>query len=173
MPMPEHLMPSTMRIINRIKPSKDIEAITDENMSKVFFGEKDEQRIPATPAACLHILKEHGINLSGKHCVVANRSRIVGLPLSKLLLQQNATVTMCNPLKSDVGHIVSKADVLFSAVGKYNVIKPEWIKEGTVVVDIGTNFIGSKGAKKMVGDLHFDQVKKITFSILELNDVYR
>lgn len=152
-------MPSTLRIINSIKPSKDVEGITDENMSKVFFGYPSDFNIPCTPAACLHILKEHNINLSGKYCVITNKSRIVGLPLSKLLLQQNATVSVCNAMKTNIEPLVSKADIVFAALGVHNSIKPEWIKEGTIVIDIGTNFIAHKGSHKMVGDIDFDEVR--------------
>ena len=148
-----------MRIINRIKPFKDVEGITDENMSKVFLESGHNINVPCTPAACMHILKKYNVELSGKFCVIANKSRIVGVPLAKLLMQENATVALCNTAKTPLEPIISKADVIFSAVGKYNSLDSKWIKEGAVVIDIGTNFINHHGSQKMVGDIAFKEVR--------------
>jgi len=155
--LPAELYGSTMKIINAITPAKDVEGITDENMARIFFGETDGN-VPCTPAACLHILKAYEVDMNGKHCLIANKSRIIGLPLSKLLMQQNATITVCNVLQTDIQGLVSKADIIFTAIGKHNSIKSEWIKDDAIVIDIGTNFIIHEGNKKMVGDIAFEEV---------------
>ena len=157
--MPEKLWPSTVNILNKIKTCKDVEGVSDENMAEIFFGNTKDANIPCTPAACLHILEAYNVDLTGKHCVIANKSRIVGLPLSKLLLHQNATVTVCNVHQTDIQEVISTADIVFAAIGIHDFLKSEWIKDDAIVIDIGMNVVIHEGNKKLVGDIAFEEVK--------------
>jgi len=157
-PLPEKLWPSTVNILNQIKTCKDVEGISDENMAEIFFGNIKGANVPCTPAACLHILEAYNVDLKGKHCVIANKSRIVGLPLSKLLLHENATITVCNVHQSDVKDLISNADIVFAAVGMHDLVKSEWIKDDAIVIDIGMNYVIHEGSKKLVGDIAFEEV---------------
>ena len=125
---------------------------------------KEATNIPCTPAACLHILKEHNIEVAGKHCIVINRSRVVGLPLWQMLIQEDATVTVCHSYTKNTGEILKEGDIIFSAIGRPHNILSEWIKPGAVVLDIGTTFVRHEGEEKITGDLHFHEVRPKSFN---------
>lgn len=158
LPLPESLSSATHRIINHVLPAKDVDGISDRSITSLLANYKQALNIPCTPAACLYILKEHGIQLQGKHCVVINRSRVVGLPLWQMLLQEDATVTVCHSYTKNMAEILSEADIIFSAIGRPHNIKSEWIKPGAVVLDIGTTFVRYEGEQKITGDIHFHEV---------------
>jgi len=158
LPLPESLHSSTGKIINHVIPEKDVDGISDVSIKSLLTNYKDALNIPCTPAACLHILKEYNIDLTGKHCVVINRSRVVGLPLWQMLMQENATVTVCHSYTKNIGDIIKQGDIIFSAIGKPHQIKSEWIKPGAVVLDIGTTFVRHENEQKITGDLHFHEV---------------
>ena len=107
---------------------------------------------PCTPYGVMVMLKEMGIDLSGKEVVVVGRSNIVGKPVAMMCLQQNATVTICHSRTRDLAQKVGSADVVIAAVGVPEMIKGDWIKEGAVVIDVGVNRVGEK---KLVGDVEF------------------
>jgi len=154
-------MTATHRIINHVSPEKDVDGISDKSLANLLTNYKQAMNIPCTPAACLHILKEYNIDLTGKHCVVINRSRVVGLPLWQMLMQEDATVTVCHSKTKNIGDLIYQGDIIFSAVGKAHTIKSEWIKPGAVVLDIGTTFVRHEGQEKIRGDLNFHEVYHI------------
>ena len=155
MPLPAHI--DYKKMSNFILPQKDAEAMHPANMGKLIFAKAGI--FPCTPAAVMELLKETKIDLYGKEVVIVGHSEIVGKPLSLLLLDKFATVTVCHIGTSQAGKLeehVRKAEILIVAVGKAGLIKGEWIKQGAVVIDVGINRIGDK----IVGDVEFDQAAK-------------
>jgi methylenetetrahydrofolate dehydrogenase (NADP+)/methenyltetrahydrofolate cyclohydrolase len=151
MPLPAHI--DYKKMSNFILPDKDVEGMHPENMGKIPFGKA--RILPCTPAAVMELLKEAKIDLYGKEVVVVGHSEIVGKPLSLLLLEKFATVTVCHIGTSEAGKLeehVKSAEVLIVAVGKAGLIKGEWIKQGAVVIDVGINRV----AGKIVGDVEFE-----------------
>jgi methylenetetrahydrofolate dehydrogenase (NADP+)/methenyltetrahydrofolate cyclohydrolase len=127
------------------------------NIGKIVFGKA--KILPCTPAAVMELLKETGIDLYGKEVVIVGHSEIVGKPLSLLLLEKFATVTVCHIGTSQAGKLaehVSKAEILIVAVGKANLIKGDLVKEGAIVIDVGINRVGDK----IVGDVEFEAAEK-------------
>ena len=153
LPLPEHI--SKENVINAIAPEKDVDGFTPYNFGKLFSGEIPTV-YPCTPKGILLLLDEYGIELEGKHVVVVGRSNIVGRPLSQMLLNRNATVTVCHS-KSNLD-IIKTADVVISAVGK-NIIEGEMLKLGSVVVDVGI-FKDENG--KTRGDVDFESASQVT-----------
>ena len=153
LPLPEHI--SKENVINAIAPEKDVDGFTPYNFGKLFSGEIPTV-YPCTPKGILLLLDEYGIELEGKHVVVVGRSNIVGRPLSQMLLNRNATVTVC--LSKSNLDIIKTADVVISAVGK-NIIEGEMLKLGSVVVDVGI-FKDENG--KTRGDVDFESASQVT-----------
>lgn len=152
LPLPEHI--SKENVINSISPQKDVDGFTPYNFGKLFSGEIPTV-YPCTPKGILLLLDEYGIALEGKHVVVVGRSNIVGRPLSQMLLNRNATVTVCHS-RSNLD-IIKTADIVISAVGK-NIIKGEMLKSGCVVVDVGI-FKDENG--KTRGDVDFESASQV------------
>jgi 5,10-methylene-tetrahydrofolate dehydrogenase/methenyl tetrahydrofolate cyclohydrolase len=150
--------------LNNILPEKDVDGITDENLARLSVLSDLPYCQPCTPGACLQILREYNIELNSKRCLIINRSRVVGLPLFHLLLQRNATVTICHGKTENLEEQIKNHDIIFTAMGKPGIIKSEWIKPGSVVIDISTNFIKHEGHDKLIGDLIFHEViSRLTF----------
>ena len=154
LPLPNHI--SKEKVINTISPQKDVDGFTPYNFGKLFSGEKPIV-YPCTPKGILLLLDEYGIELEGKHAVVVGRSNIVGRPVAQMLLDRNATVTMCHSYTKNLEQIIKTADVVVSAVGK-NIIKGEMLKADCVVIDVGI-FKDSNG--KTRGDVDFESSSKI------------
>jgi methylenetetrahydrofolate dehydrogenase (NADP+)/methenyltetrahydrofolate cyclohydrolase len=155
MPLPAHI--DYKKMSNFILPEKDVEGMHPANMGKIIFGKA--RILPCTPAAVMELLKQTGIDLYGKEVVIVGHSEIVGKPLSLLLLEKFATVTVCHIGTSEAGKLeehVRSAEILIVAVGKAGLIKGEWIKQGAVVIDVGINRV----AGKIVGDVEFDEAAK-------------
>lgn len=155
MPLPKHL--DSRLLYRHISPLKDAEGMHPENLGKLFFGKA--KVVPCTPRSIMELLKATGINLYGKEAVIVGHSEIVGKPLSLLLLEQFATTTVCHIATGERGltaEHVKRAEVLVVAVGRANLIKGEWIKEGAIVVDVGINRVNDK----LVGDVEFDEAAK-------------
>jgi methylenetetrahydrofolate dehydrogenase (NADP+)/methenyltetrahydrofolate cyclohydrolase len=147
-PVPAHI--DYHLVANHIDVIKDLEGVNVTNIGKMLLGKTNI--IPCTPAAVMAHIDSTGIELRGKEVVIVGHSEIVGKPLSLLLLQKMATVTVCHIATSEAGKLaehVSRADILIVAVGKPGLIKGDWIKKGAVVIDVGINQVGSK----MVGDV--------------------
>lgn len=154
LPLPEHI--SKDKVINSISADKDVDGFTPCNFGKLFSGEIPTV-YPCTPKGILLMLDEYNIELDGKHAVVVGRSSIVGRPLSQMLLNRNATVTVCHSHTKNLSQITKTADILISAVGK-NIIKGEMLKSDCVVIDVGI-FKDEYG--KTRGDVDFETSSKI------------
>ncbi len=153
LPLPEHI--NEENIINAINPKKDVDAFHPVNVGKIMIGDYDF--LPCTPAGVMELIKESGIEIEGKDCVVVGRSNIVGKPQAMLLLHQNATVTICHSRTKDLKQKLQAADIVVAAVGKPEMITGDMIKEGAVVIDVGINRLENK---KLVGDVKFDEAEK-------------
>lgn len=158
LPLPKHINEET--IINAISPKKDVDAFHPVNVGKIMIGNYDF--LPCTPAGVMELIKESGIDISGKECVVVGRSNIVGKPQAMLLLHANGTVTICHSRTKDLKAKTSQADILVAAVGIPNFITGDMIKEGAVVIDVGINRIAEK---KLVGDVEFESAEKVASAI--------
>jgi len=153
LPLPKNI--DEHLIINSILPHKDVDGFTPINLGNLV----SEQTIfaPATARAVLHLIESTGINIEGKNAVIVGRSKIVGKPTAMLLLEKNATVTVCHSKTKNLGEHTKKADILVAAVGKPGLIKKEMVKEGSVVIDVGINRVYNK----VVGDVDLENVKEI------------
>lgn len=158
LPVPKHIDEKT--IINAIAPNKDVDAFHPVNVGKIMVGDYDF--VPCTPAGVMELIKESGIDVCGKECVIVGRSNIVGKPQAMLLLHQNGTVTICHSGTKDLAEKTKKADILVVAVGIPNFIKGDMIKEGAVVIDVGINRLENK---KLCGDVEFESAEKIAGAI--------
>jgi len=137
-------------VINAIRPDKDVDAFHPVNVGKIMIGDYDF--LPCTPAGVMELIKESGIDIMGKECVVIGRSNIVGKPMSMLLLHAHGTVTICHSRTKNLAETVRRADIVVAAVGVPELIKGDMIKEGAVVIDVGMNRLPDK---KLVGDVEF------------------
>lgn len=158
LPLPPHLDSKT--ICERISPLKDVDAFTSKNIGDLFKG--DAKFLPCTPAGILEILKHENINLAGKHCVIIGRSNIVGKPLALLLIQNDATVTVCHSKTKNLEGICKLADIVICAVGKEKFLKKEMVKPGAVVIDVGIN---RDENGKLCGDTDFENLEPICSKI--------
>ena len=154
LPLPGHI--SKEKVINMIDPKKDVDGFTPYNFGKLFSGEIPFV-YPCTPKGILLLLDEYGIELDGKHAVIVGRSNIVGKPLLQMMLNRNATVTICHSHTKNLADITKTADILVSAVGE-NIIEEKMLKPGCVVVDVG---IFKDAAGRTRGDVDFENVSKI------------
>ena len=157
-PLPKQV--SEQKVLESINPDKDVDGFHPSNIGKLYI---DEQTfVPCTPLGIMEILKHADINLEGKHAVVIGRSHIVGQPVSKLLLQQNATVTILHSRSKDMSKHLKDADVIVSAVGKPGLVTKDVVKEGAVIIDVG-NTPDENG--KLKGDVEYEEVKEIAGAI--------
>jgi len=145
-------------VIREISPDKDVDGLSPYNMGKLMIGDYSlrESLIPCTPKGVMILLKEYGVEIKGKHAVVINRSNLVGKPLQKLLLDEDATVTICHSKTVNIEEITRMGDIVVSAVGrrpKFH-IGSEMLKDGVVAVDIGMSFLEGK----LMGDFDFEEV---------------
>ena len=158
LPLPGHI--SEQCVINAISPTKDVDAFHPVNVGKIMTGDFDF--VPCTPAGVMELIKESGIDVAGKECVVVGRSNIVGKPQAMLLLHQNGTVTICHSRTKNLAEKTRNADILVAAVGKPGFITGDMIKPGAVVIDVGINRIAPK---KLVGDVDFESAEKVAGAI--------
>ena len=145
MPMPKHINGDAVGAA--VSPNKDVDCLNPQNSGDVFMGRS--KWAACTPRACMATLEHFGIELEGKNVVVIGRSNVVGKPVAVLLLQKNATVTVCHSRTQNLPELLQRADVIVAAVGKACFVKPEMVKEGVVIVDVGINAVGDK----LMGDV--------------------
>ena len=145
MPMPKHINGDAVGAA--VSPNKDVDCLNPQNSGDVFMGRS--KWAACTPRACMATLEHYGIELEGKNVVVIGRSNVVGKPVAVLLLQKNATVTVCHSRTQNLPELLQRADVIVAAVGKACFVKPEMVKEGVVIVDVGINAVGDK----LMGDV--------------------
>jgi methylenetetrahydrofolate dehydrogenase (NADP+)/methenyltetrahydrofolate cyclohydrolase len=153
LPLPKHL--NSNAIIEKILPQKDVDGFHPLNVGKLWIG-LEPYSIPCTPYGIIKLLEENNISVAGKNAVIIGRSNIVGKPMASLLLDKNATVTVCHSKTANLKKIASQADILVSAIGKSNFVTEDFVKEGAVVIDVGINRT-SDG--KLVGDVDFKNVE--------------
>ncbi len=158
MPLPKHIDPH--KVIEAISVSKDVDGYATLSAGQVMTGAPGFR--PCTPYGCMKLIESTGINLRGKHAVVIGRSNTVGKPMALMLLQANATVTVCHSATADIGHHTRQADLIVAAVGKRNVLTAGMIKPGAVVIDVGMN---RTPEGKLCGDVDFAGVSKLASHI--------
>ena len=154
LPLPKHM--DSDFIINAIVPEKDVDGFHPYNVASLYL--KQPGTVSCTPKGIMEILDYAHIEIDGKRAVVIGRSNIVGMPVSKLLLDRNATVTICHSRTKNISEVTSEADILIAAVGKPLFVKEDMVKEGAVVIDVGVNRNPETG--KLCGDVDFERVKE-------------
>ncbi len=152
LPLPSHI--SEEKVINSIDSRKDVDGFRHENMGKLAIGK--ESAVPCTPKGVIRLLDEYKIKIAGKNAVVVGRSNIVGKPAALLLINRDATVTVCHKKTVNLASFTKNADILVVAAGKPRLITAEMVKKGAVVIDVGIN----REAGKIIGDVDFDAVNK-------------
>lgn len=161
-PLPDHI--SVERITEKISPSKDVDGFTNQNFGSIVSH--NQLLLPATPFGVMELIRRYDIATQGKYCVVVGASRIAGAPLSLMMLQDaGATVTVCHKLTEDLASHTRKADILMVAVGKPGLITKDMVKEGAVVIDIGTSRVPDESKKsgfRLSGDVDYAEVAPIS-----------
>ena len=155
LPLPKHINEDL--VLDTIDPAKDVDGFHPMNLGNLFAGKPT--MIPCTPAGIMELIKLSGIDLAGKNAVIIGRSNIVGKPMAHLLLQANATVTICHSKTKDLPKVAKQADVLVVAIGRANFVTADFVKEGAVVIDVGIN---RDENNKLTGDVKFDEVAPLT-----------
>ena len=154
MPLPKHINPH--KVIEAISTAKDVDGYATLSAGELMTGQSGFR--PCTPYGCMKLIETTGIDLRGKHAVVIGRSNTVGKPMALLLLQANATVTVCHSGTLDIGHHTRQADVVVAAVGKRNVLTADMVKPGAIVIDVGMN---RDDEGKLCGDVDYAGVKAV------------
>lgn len=155
LPLPKHI--NENKIIEAIDPKKDVDGFTPINIGKLVTGYPETDiLLPATPAGIMKMLEFYNVPMEGKHAVIVGRSNIVGKPIASMLLNRNATVTVCHSRTQDLARHTTTADILIAAVGKPGLISADMVKEGAYVIDVGT----TKVEGKLKGDVDFEDVIK-------------
>jgi methylenetetrahydrofolate dehydrogenase (NADP+)/methenyltetrahydrofolate cyclohydrolase len=168
LPLPGHLDEQT--ITQSISPSKDVDGFHFVNIGKLTAGHTADAFVPCTPAGCILMIEDElGPDFSGLNAVVVGRSNIVGKPMAALLLQRNATVTMCHSRTQDLPGVVRGADIVIAAVGRPEMIKGDWLKPGAVVIDVGINRVekevDGEMKSKLTGDVDYDEAIEVAGAV--------
>jgi methylenetetrahydrofolate dehydrogenase (NADP+)/methenyltetrahydrofolate cyclohydrolase len=158
LPLPGHI--DAQKVIEAISPAKDVDGFHVSSAGALMVGQAGFW--PCTPYGCMKMLESIGYELKGKHAVVIGRSNIVGKPMALMLLQKNATVTICHSGTKDLKAMTLQADVIVAAVGKLNVLTADMVKPGAVVIDVGMN---RNALGKLCGDVDFDGVRQVASHI--------
>ncbi len=152
-PLPPHI--DEKKITSKISADKDVDGLTDINLGKFYKGESCF--VPCTPQSAIALIKSTGAILQGKIAVVIGRSNIVGKPVAQLLLNENCTVIMCHSKTKGLSEMCKAADILVSAIGRPRYINSDFVKEGAIVIDVGTTMVEGK----VTGDVDFESVKAV------------
>lgn len=169
LPLPKHMNEQT--ILDSIHPNKDADGFHPFNVGKLSIASHNDENllIPCTPYGCLLMLKGLKIDLVGKNAVVIGRSNIVGKPMAQLLIKESCTVTVAHSKTKNLPNVCRNADILVAAVGRPEMIKGNWVKEGAIVIDVGINRIATqtdgKTKTKLVGDVDYNEAKKLASAI--------
>ncbi|XP_033846346.1 C-1-tetrahydrofolate synthase, cytoplasmic-like [Periophthalmus magnuspinnatus] len=145
-------------ITNAVSPLKDVDGLSCVNAGRLSRGELSDCFLPCTPQGCMELIAQTGVSVVGKQAVVIGRSKIVGAPMHDLLLWNHATVTVCHSRTRDLPKQVSRAEILVVGMGRAEMVRGEWIKEGAVVIDCGINHVpddSRPSGKRVVGDVHY------------------
>lgn len=154
MPLPKHIDPH--KVIEAISPKKDVDGYSVLSAGELMTGLPGFR--PCTPWGCMKMIESTGVDLRGKHAVVIGRSNTVGKPMALLLLQANATVTICHSATPDLGYHTRQADIVVAAVGRRNTVTADMIKPGAIVIDVGIN---QDDNGKLCGDVDFTNAKEV------------
>ncbi len=152
LPLPKHI--DERNVLRAVDPDKDVDGLHVVTAGRLFVGEKGF--LPCTPKGVIRMIKSTGTEISGKQAVVVGRSAMVGKPAAMLLLNENATVTMCHSRTKDLAAVCARADILVAAIGKPGLLTGEFIKPGAVVIDVGTTKVDGK----LKGDVLFEEAAK-------------
>ena len=174
LPLPKHL--DEKKVLNAIDPDKDVDGFHPVNVGRLMIGGAEVKFAPCTPAGIQEMIVRSGVETSGAEVVVVGRSNIVGKPIANMMLQKsdgaNSTVTVVHTRTKDLAGHCKRADILIVAAGVPDLVKPEWIKPGACVIDVGVNRVGEKISEKtgkkiaiLKGDVDFDKAKEIAGSI--------
>jgi len=174
LPLPKHV--DEKQVLNAINPDKDVDAFHPVNVGRLMIGGSDVKFLPCTPAGIQELIVRSGVETSGAEVVVVGRSNIVGKPIANIMLQKgrgaNATVTIVHTGTRNIEEHCKRADILIVAAGVPGLVKPEWIKPGACVIDVGVNRVGEKKSEKtgkmipiLKGDVDFDAAKEIAGAI--------
>ena len=154
LPLPKHI--NATRVLEAIAPAKDVDGFHEVNLGALLAGRPGV--VPCTPAGVMRLIERAGVPLAGRHAVVVGRSNIVGKPLALLLLQKDASVTICHSKSKDLKAITKQADILVAAVGRPKLVSAEMVKPGACVIDVGVNRLPDG---KLAGDVDYEAVKQI------------
>jgi methylenetetrahydrofolate dehydrogenase (NADP+)/methenyltetrahydrofolate cyclohydrolase len=164
LPLPDHI--DEQAVLAKINPMKDVDGFHVINAGKLATGA--DGLVPCTPLGCVMLIKDQlGDDLSGKRAVVVGRSNIVGKPMAALLLRENCTVTIAHSRTKDLEEECRRADILVAAVGRAQMVKGSWIKDGAVVIDVGMNRLppDAEGKSKLCGDVDYEQAMKVASAV--------
>jgi methylenetetrahydrofolate dehydrogenase (NADP+)/methenyltetrahydrofolate cyclohydrolase len=154
LPLPKHI--DGARVLESIAPQKDVDGFHAANLGALMAGRTGV--VPCTPLGCLRLIEHAGVQIAGRHAVVVGRSNIVGKPVAHLLLQRDATVTICHSKSKDLKAITKQADILVAAVGRAKLVTAEMVKPGACVIDVGINRLPDG---KLAGDVDYEAVKEV------------
>lgn len=161
LPLPDHI--SEEKVLSEVSIEKDVDGFHPLNIGRLAMKGRQPLFTPCTPRGCIELLKRSDVQIGGKQVVVLGRSNIVGLPVSLLLLHENATVTIAHSRSSDLPALTREADIVVAAVGKAEMVRGDWLKPGCVVIDVGMNSKpdpSRKSGYRLVGDVDFEDCKK-------------
>lgn len=163
LPLPAHM--NATRALSAIAPGKDVDGFHPINVGLLASGEIDSAFVPCTPLGCLLLLKDQLGSLSGKAALVIGRSNIVGKPMLQLLLRADCTVTVAHSRTRDLPDLCRRAEIVIAALGRPNYVRGNWLKPGAVIIDVGINRVTDAGKPRIVGDVAFDEARKIASAI--------
>jgi methylenetetrahydrofolate dehydrogenase (NADP+)/methenyltetrahydrofolate cyclohydrolase len=153
LPLPGQLDPD--EVVHAIDPAKDVDGLHPESVAALVMGRPGLR--PCTPSGCIELLDRHGVEIKGRHAVVVGRSMLVGKPVAHMLLERHATVTICHSRTRDLDAVVGLGDIVVAAVGRTELVRGAWLREGAVVLDVGINR-GEDG--KLRGDVEFEAARE-------------
>jgi 5,10-methylene-tetrahydrofolate dehydrogenase/methenyl tetrahydrofolate cyclohydrolase len=162
LPMPAQI--DEERVLSLINIEKDVDGLSPNNIGRLAQKGRQPLFIPCTPYGCIYLLEQSGVKIEGANAVVLGRSNIVGMPVALLLINCNATVTVCHSRTRDLPGVVRQADILIAAIGKTEMVRGDWIKPGAAVIDVGINSVPDatkKSGHRLVGDVKFDEASQV------------
>ena len=154
LPLPKHI--DSARVLEAIAPAKDVDGFHEANLGALMAGRPGV--VPCTPLGCMRLIEHAGMQIAGRHAVVLGRSNIVGKPVAMLLLQKDATVTICHSKTPDLAAVTRQADILVAAVGRAKLVGAAMVKPGACVIDVGINRLPDG---KLAGDVDYEAVKQV------------
>jgi 5,10-methylene-tetrahydrofolate dehydrogenase/methenyl tetrahydrofolate cyclohydrolase len=166
LPLPKHM--DDEKVLNTISIEKDVDGFHPMNIGRLAQKGREPLFVPCTPDGCMYLLEKTGVELEGAKAVVLGRSNIVGMPVALLLVERNATVTICHSRTKDLPGVCREADVLIAAVGRPEMVRGDWVKPGAVVIDVGVNRVDDPSRERgyrLTGDVAYDEVSQVASAI--------